>query len=169
MKFQEILNHLSGISCPIFGISWNPGEIDVSRARRVITFLEDRRVLYVPSEMESPDRCVQSVLEIRHFLTSELTHLDFSDELSTSLRVMRIACRKFLSTVEIDEDRVMRFGGHHNHSASWVFNGALGELRCAFGIQLASVAAQYGLDVEDELASIFPGKDDGDTEEKFPL
>jgi hypothetical protein len=37
-----------------------------------------------------------------------------------------------------------------------VFNGALGELCGVFGVHLAQLAAQYGLDIEDDLASILP-------------
>jgi hypothetical protein len=33
---------------------------------------------------------------------------------------------------------------------------AMGELRAIFGIHVASLAAKYDLEVEDELASIFP-------------
>ena len=99
MKFQEIANRLTGISVPVFGVSWNPPEPQVTVARRVITFLEDRRVLYVPSEMETPDYCVKSILEIRQYLTKELASLESSTELAASLRAMRAACRKFLNTV----------------------------------------------------------------------
>ena len=160
MKFQEIANRLTGISTPIFGVSWNPPELQVSVARRVITFLEDRRVLYVPSEMEIPRHCVQSVLEIRRFLTDELAHLDSSFELGASLRAMRAACRKFLNTVGDEKGDVVKFGSHPGHWASWVFNGALGELRGVFGVHIATLAAQHGLDIEDELASILPVKDE---------
>jgi hypothetical protein len=41
-------------------------------ARRVISYLEDRRVLYNPTELEVPQHCIQSVLDIRHFLSHEL-------------------------------------------------------------------------------------------------
>ncbi len=162
MKFKEVANRLTGISCPIFGVSWNPVEADVTKARRVISFLEDRRVLYSPSEMEVPDYCVQSVLEIRRFLTTEIGNASFDDELSKSSRGMRAACRKFLDTVQADGRSVVRYGGHYNHHASWVFNGALGELRGVCGIHIARIAAQHGLDVEDGLASILPGKDVND-------
>jgi hypothetical protein len=160
MKFQEIVRRLTGFSCPIFGVSWNPSEAAVTKARRVITFLEDRRVLYVPSEMEVPDYCVRSIIEIRHFLTSELSGLDSDSELSKTLRAMRAACRKFLNTVQADDHRIVTFGGHHNHWASWEFNGALGELRGVFGIHIAQLATQHGLDVEDDLAFILPTRDD---------
>ena len=69
MKFSEIANRLTGISTPLVGVSWQPTDLEVSAARRVIAFLEDRRVLYAPDELEVPEHCVQSVLEIRRFLS----------------------------------------------------------------------------------------------------
>jgi hypothetical protein len=160
VKFKEIASRLTGISCPIFGVAWNPPEAHISKTKNIITFLEDRRVLYAPSEMETPSYCVQSVLEIRRFLTTELTGLDFESDLAQSLRAMRAACRKFLDTAQDDERRIITFGGQFNHWASWVFNAALGELRGVFGIHIARLAAQHGLDVEDDLAAILPAKED---------
>lgn len=46
MKFQEIISRLAGFSTPIFGVQWNPSEPQRAVARRVIAFLEDRRVLF---------------------------------------------------------------------------------------------------------------------------
>lgn len=48
MRFTELLNRLTGISCPVFGVSWNPVDTERSIARRIIIFLELRRVLYIP-------------------------------------------------------------------------------------------------------------------------
>jgi uncharacterized protein DUF6650 len=62
MKFSEIVARLTGFSIPVCGVSWQPKEPEIDAARRIVTFLEDRRVLYSPSEMEMPDHCVQSVL-----------------------------------------------------------------------------------------------------------
>src|SRR6266550_1403444 len=100
MRFKEIANRLTGISCPVFGVSWNPVEAEVTKARRIISFLEDRRVLYNPYEMEMPSHCVESVLEIRRFLTSEIGDLTFESHLAENLRGMRAACRKFLAVVQ---------------------------------------------------------------------
>jgi len=75
---------------------------------------------------------------------------------------MRAACRKFLNTVGEEESDIIKFGSHLNHYASWIFIGALGELRGVFGIHIAKIAAEYGLDVEDSLASILPAADDTD-------
>lgn len=54
MKFSEIANRLTGISTPLGGASWQPAELEVSGARRVIAFLEDRRVLNELSQREVP-------------------------------------------------------------------------------------------------------------------
>lgn len=156
MKFREIVSRVTGFSVPIFGMQWNPPEAECAVARRVISFLEDRRVLYLPSEMEVPHQCVESVLRIREFLTAELGALDSGREIALCLRAMRAACRKFLASVDNEDRRIIQFGAEHGHYASWIFNGAVGELRGVFGIHIARLAASHGLDVEDELASILP-------------
>lgn len=160
MKFKEIINRLNGISTPIFGMQWTPSELKVTKARRVISFLEDRRVLYNPSELETSEYCVRSVIEIRQFLTSEIGDIDENSELADSLRAMRTACRKFLNTVQNDKRQIITFGMERGHYASWIFLSAIGELRGVFGIHIATIAAQHGLDVEDELASILPERDE---------
>ena len=162
MKFSEIANRLTGISTPFGGASWQPAEMEIAAARRVIAFLEDRRVLYEPSEMEVPSHCVHSVIEIRHRLSDELGKLDGGSELAASLRAMRAACRKFLERVGTDG----REGIHHANSwgfHSWTFGSALGELRGTFGVHVARIAAAFKLDVEDRLASIVPANAEADT------
>lgn len=156
MKFDEITSRLTGISCPVFGVSWNPPESERKIARRVITFLENRRVLYSPYDFEVPDHCSQSVIEIRHFLTAELQALDSDKEIAQSLRAMRAACRKFL-------DSDPWHGSPRGFRAQSTFESALGELRGVFGIQIARLAAEYGLDVEDDLAAILPARDEDES------
>ena len=159
MKFKEIINRLTGISTPVFGAQWNPSELEVTKARRVISYLEDRRVLYAPWQMEIPQFCIDSVLEMRRFLTSELSDLDADNELAQSLRAMRAACRKFLDTVQGGRRVIPDRHWHPNHYDNWVFHGALGEMRGVFGIHVAKIAAQHGLDVETGLATILPAND----------
>lgn len=162
MKFAEVANRLTGISTPFGGASWQPAEMEISAARRVIVFLEDRRVLYAPEEMEVASHCVHSVIEIRRRLSDELGKLDSSSELAASLRAMRAACRKFLERVGTDG----RDGIHHANGwgfHSWTFGSALGELRGTFGVHVARIAAAFKLDVEDRLASILPANADADS------
>ena len=159
MKFKEIVNRLTGFATPVFGVSWNPPEAHITIARRVITYLEDRRVLYNPYNLEDPGHCIQSVIQIRQFLTAELNNLFEDDTLSQNLRAMRAACRKFLDTVQEGDEGTRggwRYGGFHG----WVFNSALGELRGVIGIHVTALAAQHGLDVEGDLASVLPAADE---------
>jgi hypothetical protein len=159
MKFKEIVLRLTGISCPVFGISWNPPEPDISVARRIITYLEDRRVLYDPSQVEVPEHCVESVIEIRRVLTQELSRPELAKDTADSLRALRAACRKFLGNVQYSEKSILPFAKHPGHFANWVFMDALGQLRGIFGIHLAQIAVRHGLDIEDDLAKIIPGND----------
>lgn len=161
MKFNEVLSRITGLSIPVFGMQWNPPEAERAVARRVLAFLEDRRVLYNPTEMEMPGHCVASVQRIREFLTSEIGKLDADKEIAQSLRAMRAACLKFMNTVGVDDkhDRhIIMHGAERGHWANWTFNGAVGELRGVFGVHVAALAASYGLDVQGELASILPAK-----------
>lgn len=163
MRVTEILSRLNGISTPVGGVSWQPPVSDVATARRVIAFLEDRRVLYNPYEAEVAAHCIDSVGEIRRFLTEVLAAGGIADDLGGPLRAMRAACRKFADTLGVESDRAQLyrtdFGVPSIHD--FVFNQALGELRGVFGVHLAQISVRYGIDVEDSLAAIIPARDEG--------
>lgn len=161
LKFPEIAKRVTGFSTPVFGVSWTPPESERDIAKRIIAELEDRRVLYNPSEMEMPEHCVTSVIQIRRLLSHELGTSEDGSSLAGSLRAMRSTCRKFLDTVGADE-RIVKYGASPGHYANWEFNSAVGELRGVFGVHLAQIATQYGLDIEDDLASILPVVEDKD-------
>lgn len=127
MNFKDIAKRITGISTPIFGVSWNPEKTERDIARQVIAYLEDRRVLYNPYDMECPDYCVQSVLQIREFLTSKIGETPEKTELSNSLRAMRASCRKFLN--DTDDPHIVNRGFQMRSYTGWVFLSALGELR----------------------------------------
>ncbi|MDD2362114.1 MAG: hypothetical protein PHH84_04035 [Oscillospiraceae bacterium] len=64
MKFSELANRLTGISCPVFGVSWNPADTQRSIARKIIIFLEARRVLFGDYGDEALCQCIESVTKI---------------------------------------------------------------------------------------------------------
>ena len=55
--FSRMANRLTGISTPFFGASWNPAELDVDLANELITFLEDRRMLFMAICLGKPALC----------------------------------------------------------------------------------------------------------------
>ncbi|MFI5259080.1 MAG: DUF6650 family protein [Candidatus Limnocylindrales bacterium] len=157
VKAGEMRPRLSGFSLlpPNVQFSWPAPSIEeAALAREVVAYLEDRRVLYAPEELEVTDHCIQSVLDMRRFLTAKIGELDQSSELAGSLRTLRAACRKFLDLVDGPTLGHGSWGrGIYGDRAFW---SALGELRGVSGVCVASIAERYGLDVEAPLASILP-------------
>lgn len=154
IPFRKIAKNLTGISTPIFGVSWQPTENEQDVARKLLVFLEDRRALYNPYNIEMPEYVDRSIIEIRHELTDTLKNLDEDSEISPHLRAMRAACRKFLNQTASRH----RHSYHGRENAE--FFAALGELRAIFGIHIAQLCVKYGVDIEEELAAILPILDD---------
>ena len=124
---------------------------------RLFLFLEDRRVLYNPAEVEMPEHCVESVLEMRLYLSRLLDDGGLSGELVAVFRGLRGACRAFLDRVSSrHESGIYLPGGGLAGLHDWDLNQALGELRAAFGLQLARLAATYDLDVPEILVATLP-------------
>jgi hypothetical protein len=138
MKWKEAANRLNGFTIGPFGAQWSPKATDAEVARRVLRFLEDRRVLYNDYAFEEPSHCVQSVFDVRRFLTAEITNLKDGSDLLGPLRVMRAACRKFLDTMQKDTGRRVHL--HYGHD-SFGFYSALGEFRGAIGRLTHSASA----------------------------
>jgi hypothetical protein len=149
MKFSEIGQKINGIgiSTPIFGFSvnWNPSESAKQIAREVIIFLENRRVLYNPYSMETYSHCLNSANQMRDFLTDKITKVP-SDDLEKHLRAMRKACINFVQLLT-------------QHYPQQFIGEGLGELRATLGLHIGILAAQYGIDIEDDLATIIPTAD----------
>jgi hypothetical protein len=163
MKASEIAARINGFSTPFFGVSWVPPVPDVQVARRVITFVEVRRVLFASHAQEVPEECVASVLQIRDFLTDTLMAGGIGQALEGPVRLARGYCVRFLDRVGMSEASVPNdANGRHlfqhfqfRMMDNW-FAEALGELRAGVSLQIAIIARDYGLDVEDDLARMIP-------------
>jgi len=158
---REIASRIDGISTPLGGVSWTPPTPDSEVVQRLLLFLEDRRVLYEPYEVEMPEHCIESVFKIRAFLTLLLDEGGISTELSAAFRGLRGACREFFRQIRVRSDSrglvlPEGAGGPQWGMTDLEFNQALGELRAAFGLQVGRLAVTYGLDVEEPLSTILP-------------
>jgi len=96
---------LNGFTIPVVGAGVQWEHLDTARpsARRTLTFLADRRVLFNPYWQEEAGHCVASVLEVRRFLTEEIGLLGDDVVLIPHLEAMRAACRRFLDQVSENE------------------------------------------------------------------
>lgn len=132
-------------------INWEKAPGDAAVARRVVTFLEDRRLLFGVRHCEDELHCVQSAIEIRRFLTNEVTKAE-PGSLVESLRAMRAAMRMFVDAAGPNAT----YYRHREPTGTDRFSLALGELRTLMGLHLAVIADQYGIAVEPDLAQILP-------------
>ena len=164
ISFGEFTKRISGFEVPVFGggLSWNPPILDIDIARRLITFLEDRRSLYAPYDAETASYVVDSIFKMRERFTADLEQLERTSPLAKSLVAMRSACRKFIDEVEGVDTGPMWRRSRIWDSDERRFFVALGELRGTLGILIAQIAVRYGIDVEETLVSIFPAPLDPD-------
>jgi hypothetical protein len=160
ITFKKIAKSLTGISTPVFGVSWTPPESDREVVRRLVLFFEDRRALYNPFDLETPHWVIESVLEIRKRLTETIVSVDRASDIAPHLRAMRAACRKFM-----DEAEKKKRGRHPRYGFEDIF-AALGEMRAILGIHIGQLCVKYRIDIEGELSSILPIEDDTKKEVK---
>lgn len=153
MEYKKILKNITGISTPFFGIQWEPPVVESDVAREIIVFLEDRRVLYGPEEQEGPSYCRQSVEKIREMLTDRMPRVSSSSEINKLLGNLRTQCKRFC-----DEIGSPSFPNLAVPVQKSILKRELEKLRLVAGKVIGALSVSYGIDVEDELASIIPFK-----------
>lgn len=149
MSLSKNLKRIKGISTPFGGISFDLNDTEKDVIRELFIYLEDRRVLFNPYELESPNYVLQSIVQIRDYLTKILIRLDDDSNLAEFIRKMRAACRKLMET---NPDNSYYSGMIERAQ----FFASLGEVRGVFGIYLKNLSERFNIKVETELASIFP-------------
>lgn len=151
MKFDKIFKSITGVSCPIFGLQWTPPPIESDEAKNVISYLENKRVLYNSASMEDANHCVLSVIEIRNELTNRIQILSSTSHLAKSLKSMRQACATFCDNIGHPEYKTYEIPVQKS-----ILDRELVRLRNKCGLSLAKISIGYGVDVDDNLASIMP-------------
>lgn len=144
---------VTGIGAFGLSLNWEKVDGDKQIARNVITFLEDRRILFADYHGENEVLCVRSAIEARNFLTDQISQAKPGRSLDASLRAMRTSFRHFVELGGFDGHN---FGRHRYVSDLDPLSLALGALRSEVGLQILLIAYYYGLEVEDELAAILP-------------
>jgi hypothetical protein len=87
------------VNSPVFGVNWNPPEDRQRIVRNLVTYLEDKRALYNPYDMEYGLWVTDSILEIRRELTEVLKDCPDEEALTRPIKTMRTACRNYLDLV----------------------------------------------------------------------
>jgi len=132
IRFKDLASRITGISIPVFGVSWNPPGSEREVVRNLLVFLEDRRALYNDYAHEIEDQVATSVLDIRKHLTTAIQELDDKSNAVPRLRAMRAACREYLDSTS------------ERWPPNFTFLTALGRLRSLFGTNIAYLAGLKG-------------------------
>jgi len=117
IRFKELASRLTGVSLPVFGVSWNPPEPERKIVRETLVFLEDRRALYNDFAHEIEDQVAQSVLQIRTELTNAIRRLSEDAEAGVPNKITGILQPTEMKGVNMYTNR--------NSLPAWLLTGVL--------------------------------------------
>lgn len=135
------------------GLSWEVDGTERKAARKFLSFLEDRRVLFNSIDLEDRGAVMSSIDSIRSKCTDIIAEVDDAAPLASGSRAIRQACHRFA-----DKRQGMVKGEHVEGD----FLIALGEFRATCGIHILAIAQFYEMDLEPGLARSLPGGEDPD-------
>lgn len=144
-----------------FALAVKPKERDVTKAQDIVTFLQDRRVLYRESEWEHVAYCIESVMKIREELVQLRRNTNSDSPLHKYAENMRNGCIEFLEMTEKLEKSESGYYVYRTDNYR-IFQAALGRIRRVFARQLLNLSIAYDVDIDEHLASIVPISDNHD-------
>jgi hypothetical protein len=145
---------LTGVSTPLLGVSWEYGPSDREAVHDLFVYLETRRALWIPFNLEDHKHVVESILLMRDELTSIQRRLRYGSPASESVRRLRLTCERFLTDTPVQE---------------LYFYSNLGELRGIFGAELGRLASDFDIQVREPLVWIVPPIDENSVGRFVPI
>lgn len=136
---------ITGISSPFVGISWEYVENEKQYIQKLFYFLETKRLLVNPIDMELPNQCVGSALEIKDFIVKLLCNFKFSFDGERILKELCNACNDFLDGLNKKQRPHIIY---KNHSGDWEdndFSNIMKIFRTVFRTKIACMEKNYGL------------------------
>lgn len=146
---------MTGIKLPGgVGVTWEYEKDEKLIASTLLTFLENKRILFHPYVDRCPGNAIISVLELRKRIQSDMEQLDRNTYLHKTLSLMRNSINLFLeyasanceSVTSCKDCRVRKTG---------CLKGLI-EFRKEMGRCIAGICISFDLDVEEQLATIMP-------------
>lgn len=142
MKYE-----ISGISTPFGGISWNKTNSAKDTFSFLLIYLESKRILVNPIEMEKKEWCIQSVLEIKKQLVSIAENTVFKKDDLSIIRNMIEACNQYLDTVSLSKLPNIIFKSNKIED-TWedlVFDKAMKQFRKSFKKEIIEIEKHHRL------------------------
>lgn len=136
---------ITGIDTPLGGISCEYTEAEKNSIQEIFFFLESKRLLVNPIEMEVKSWCEQSALEIKNGIVSILANNKFSDDTKNSLRAMIAACNDFLDDVSKVEQTGIIYKNHNGDWENATFSSSMKKFRTVFRDNISTLSLRYDL------------------------
>lgn len=128
--------------------------VEPAAAKKIISALEDRRALWQSFDAEFPDRVRQSLDHLRSRFVDLRCELTDGSPLDQVLLSLTKTIHVFFNAVEDSDLTTLRC---NSNDPEWCrFSDALATLRKAIGLQIANLAAAYGVTLSTDLKSITP-------------
>lgn len=135
---------LNGFSTSLGGVSWNKTTSSKEMFTRLFFFLESKRILTNPIELELKEFCVEAVLEIKRQLVTITQEIQLKNFDADRIRNMIDACNHYLDIVTpMDLHRII-----YKKNGRWEdlsFDRAMKEFRNAFQTEIKQIEKKYRL------------------------
>lgn len=145
---------LNGISFPFGGISWEEQKSSKDMFLHLFLYLESKRILVNPIEMECKEWCIKSVLEIKSMLISITNEISLK---GTDLQIIRNlidACNEYLDIVSnLNLSGIIYKDGNRWEDIN--FDKAMKMFRCAYKTEITNIEKMYNLRFNKEISDEF--------------
>lgn len=137
----------------LLGFSLDMEYVDSNKdvVRRVLTRLEDMRVLGDDDTREDGEFCRRAAEKIRDLLNLEIPNVKHGGTLEASFKKMRKSARDFITAAG---PHAQRFTDDFAH-----FHACLAALRVSIGEEMVALASEFKIDLDDDLLRSLPVAD----------
>ena len=145
---------INGISVPFGGISWSKSNSPKEAFSYLFLFLESKRILVNPIDMEFKEWCIKSVLEIKETLVSITKDIKFKKDEISIIRDLIDACNTYLDTVsQMNLNGIIYKNGDRWEDLS--FDKAMKKFRLSFKAQIDIIERKYKLKFNKEIPDMY--------------
>lgn len=136
---------LNGLSTYLGGISWSKTTSSKEMFTHLLFFLESKRILVNPVELEFKDWCIESVLDIKQQLVNITQEVKLKDFDADRIRNLIDACNQYLDVVTpMDLPRII-YKRDGEHWADLSFDRAMKTFRNSFKQEIKKIEKKYRL------------------------
>ena len=143
---------LNGISVPIGGISWEYTESGQKGIQEMFYYLESKRLLINPKEMEKKEWSEKSAIEIKNKLVDILSRYKYDQSIITIIKQMVDACNEFLDNMQRVEVRGILYKNLQSDWEDLEYGVAMKKFRKIFRDNIKLLAETYNITFSKEIS-----------------